>query len=309
MTDDLNASPFGAQQGGRHWLVRLYDFCTLPLTIHFVLTSPRIHADYKLGFWRRQRLGWRMYRNTRRVWTGVSYRAHLAMAVKLFEIPPTTPGVVVECGCFRGGTSANLALMCEVVDRQLYIYDSFEGLPPATDGDQYGQAQGSGFLSAGLDQVKAHVEAHGAAGRTTYVKGWFEDTTPLHEPPIVLMFLDVDYQASLTDCILNLWPKLTPRGYCFIDEFIFNDYCALFWSERFWSTNFDRTPPGLMGSGTGISLGGYYLGGPLGMRKESDFSHPDSVAYTRKNWSGYWGFYPEEPAPEAVTASSEDSHG
>jgi O-methyltransferase len=292
MSDDLRASPFGDRQGARHWLVRAYDFVTLPFTIHFVLTSPRIQAEYQLGFWRRQRLGWRMYRNTRRVWTGVSYRAHLAMAVKLFEIPSTQPGVVVECGCFRGGTSANLALACEVVGRELYIYDSFEGLPPAREGDQYGHPQGRGFLSAGLEQVKQHVETYGAAGRTTYVQGWFEDTTPHHEPPIVLMFLDVDYQASLTDCILNLWPKLTARGLCFIDEYMMNDYCALFWSERFWSTHFDRTPPGLTGSGSGISVGGYFLGGPIG--QPGDLTYPDSVAYTRKHWSGHWGYYPSE---------------
>lgn len=304
MSDDLRASPFGAKQGGRHWMVRLYDLITLPITIHFVLSSRSIHPDYELSVWRRQRLGWRMYRNTRRVWTGVSYRAHLAMAVKLFEMPPTQRGVVVECGCFRGGTSANLALICEIVGRELYIYDSFEGLPPALDGDKYAQPEGEGFLSAGLEQVKAHVETYGAPGCTTYVKGWFEDTTPHHEEPIVFMFLDVDYQASLTDCILNLWPKLTDRGFCFIDEYILNDYCALFWSERFWSTHFDRTPPGLMGSGTGISIGGYYLGGATGMRKDSDFFNPDSVAYTRKHWSGYWGYYPEHRA-----AAAEDARG
>jgi len=291
--EDLRSSPFGARRGGRHWLMRVFDLLSLPFTIHFVLSSPRIDPSYGLTPWRRFRLGLRMYRNTRRIWTGVSYRAHLAMAVKLFEIPPTVKGVVVECGCFRGGTTANLSLICEAVGRDLMVYDSFEGLPPATEGDKYAQPEGTGFLSAGLDQVRAHVEAHGAPDRCTYVKGWFADTTPHHEPPIVLMFLDVDYQASLTDCILNLWPKLTPRGYCFIDEFVLNDYCALFWSERFWATNFDRTPPGLMGSGSGISLGGFYLGGPWGL-KSDDFSHPDSVAYTRKHWSGYWGYYPEE---------------
>jgi hypothetical protein len=108
------------------------------------------------------------------------------------------------------------------------------------------------------------------------------------------MFLDVDYQASLRDCILGLWPKLTRRGYCFIDEFVFNDYCALFWSERFWATHFDRTPPGLMGSGTGISLGGFWLGGDQGLKKQNRLSAPDSVAYTRKHWSGYWDFYPDD---------------
>jgi len=294
MTEDLRASPFGTKQKGLHWLYRLYEYLTLPFTIHFVLSSPSIHPDYKLNTWRKFKLGMRMYRNTRRIWTGVSFRGHLAMAVKLFELPPSQPGVVVECGCFRGGTTANLSLMCRAVGRDLYVYDSFEGLPPPDDGDKYASPQGTGFLKAQLDQVKEHVAAHGAPEVCTYVKGWFSDTTPGHEPPIALLFLDVDYQASLTDCILNLWPKLIERGLCFTDEFALNDYCALFWSEKFWSKNFGRTPPGLMGSGTGISLGGFYLGGIAGMKNDYDFAHPASIAYTRKNWSGYWDYYPDE---------------
>jgi hypothetical protein len=297
MTEDLRASPFGEQQRPLHWLYQLYEYVTLPFTIHFVLSSPNIHPDYKLNAWRRFKLGMRMYRNTRRIWTGVSFRGHLAMAVKLFELPPTQPGVVVECGCFRGGTTANLSLMCQVVGRKLYVYDSFEGLPSPHDGDKYATKKGTGFLRAGLDQVKDHVASCGAPEVCTYVKGWFADTTPHHEPPIALLFLDVDYQASLTDCILNLWPKLIERGLCFTDEFVFNDYCALFWSEKFWAKHFDRTPPGLMGSGTGICVGSFYLGGTLGM-KGYDFARPMSIAYTRKNWSGYWDYYPDErPMP------------
>jgi O-methyltransferase len=292
MSDDLRRSPFGDEQRRPHWLFRTYELLTLPFTIHFVLSSPRIHPSYRMSAWRRMRLGLRMYRNTHRIWTGVSFRAHLAMAVKLLELPPTKEGVVVECGCFRGGTTANLSLLCEVVGRELHVYDSFEGLPTASEGDKYAHPDGAGFLTARLDQVRAHVDAHGAGDVCTYVQGWFADTTPHHEAPIALLFLDVDYQSSLTDCILNLWPKLIDRGYCFIDEYTLNDYCALFWSEKFWAKHFDRAPPGLMGSGTGVSVGGFYLGGTLGL--ESPFTYPESIAYTRKHWSGHWTYYPDE---------------
>lgn len=306
MSGDLQKSPFGDLQRRPHWLYRFYELLTLPFAIHFILSSASIDPSYNLTAWRRFRLGMRMYHNSRRIWTGISYRAHLAMAVKLFELPPTMRGVVVECGCFRGGTTANLSLACAIVGRELYVYDSFQGLPEAVEGDKYGNPAGAGFLSAGLDQVRSHVEAHGAPEVCTFVPGWFEDTTPTHEPPIVMMFLDVDYQSSLTDCVLNLWPKLVDRGLCFIDEYVFNDYCALFWSEKFWAKHFDRTPPGLMGSGTGISLGGFYLGGGFGQR--SEYSRPASIAYTRKHWSGHWDYYPEESSP-AVGGGPQDDDG
>jgi len=291
MNDELRTSPLG-HRVPKHWLYRLYEAITLPFAIHFILSSPRIDPHYRLNAWRRFKLGLRMYRNTKRVFTGISYRAHLAMAVKLLEIPAAQKGVVVECGCFRGGTTANLSLLCRLVGRQLYVYDSFEGLPAAQAGDKYAKPEGEGLLSADLEQVKAHVAACGAPEVCTFVKGWFADTTPKHEPPIAMMFLDVDYQSSLTDCIVNLWPKLIPRGLCFTDEYVFNDYCALFWSEKFWAKNFNRTPPGLMGSGTGISVGSFYVGGG-GLGQAGRFSRPASIAYTCKHWSGYWNFYPE----------------
>ena len=76
----------------------------------------------------------------------------------------------------------------------------------------------------------------------------------------MLAFLDVDYAASLDVCMRNLWPHLTKSGYLFTDEFVLTDYCALFSSERWWETNFESKPPGLIGSGSGVGTGSYYLG-------------------------------------------------
>jgi O-methyltransferase len=272
-------------------LYRLYERVTLPFTIYFLLASDKIHDDYDMTTWRKMRLGYRMYRNTRHIWTGISYRAHLAMAVKLLELPPNFKGDVVECGCFRGGTTANLSLVCDIVDRHLYVYDSFEGLPDAVEGDQYASPMGARFLAAGLDQVSDHVRRHGAIDRCTFVKGWFADTLPHHDGKIALAFLDVDYQSSLNDCILNLWPHLHDRGFVFIDEYVLSDFCALFYSERFWSENFDRTPPGLFGGGSGVQVGHFWLG-PFG--ESSITGGSKSIAYTRKHFSGHWNFFPDD---------------
>lgn len=242
--------------------------------------------------WRRKlHLAVRMLRNTRHIQTGTSYKAHLAMAVKLLEIPPTTKGVVVECGCWLGGTSANLSLICDIVGRDLIVYDSYEGLPIPAPNDKYASPTGVGYLRGEIEVVKANVRRHGAIDRCEFRKGWFADTLPNHREPIVLCYLDVDYQASLHDCVLNLWPHLTPQGYLFIDEYTRIDYCALFFSERFWKQHFDAAPPGLMGVGTGVGVGQYFLG-PLKGRPLIQV--PMSVAYTRRDYYGAWDYWPEE---------------
>jgi hypothetical protein len=112
------------------------------------------------------------------VFTDTSYKAHLAMAVKLLEIPPSVEGVVGECGCFLGGSTANLSLACEITGRDLFVYDSFEGMPPGMPNDKYAVLNGTGNLKGDTDVVKDTVRRFGAFDRCTFVKGWFKDTLP-----------------------------------------------------------------------------------------------------------------------------------
>ena len=303
---DLNDVDFGGSpQTGRRYqtllsaIVALHRLVDFPFAVIYLLSDRGIHPAYRMGWWRRIRLALRMYRNTSRIESLTSYKAHLAMAVKLLEIPPEVEGVVVECGCYLGGATANLSLVCEIVGRELIVYDSFEGLPAPDPGDKYGNPYTEGLLDADLEQVNANVRRHGAIDSCTFVKGFFADTLPHHEQPVVLCFLDVDLQGSLHDCVINLWPRLTEKGYVFIDEYVFSDYCALFYSEKYWRENFDTTPPGLLGAGSGMGVGEYYLG-PPSETNEVPLQNPASVAYTRKDFTGYWDYYPEDREDQGI---------
>ena len=275
-------------------LQRIYSALSFPFATLFLLYNRRIDPAYAMSWPRKIALARKMFRNARRVPTLTSYKAHLAMAVKLLEISPTVEGVVVECGCYLGGSTANLSLVCDIVGRDLVVYDSFEGLPAAQPGDKYANEMTEGYLKADLEAVMDNVRRLGVIERCTFRKGWFSSTLPTHDRPIVLCFLDVDYQASLHDCIVNLWPHLTQRGYVFIDEYVYTDYCAIFYSEKYWQKYFQRKPPGLVGAGSGIGLGDYYLG-PLW--QSPTLQRVDSVAYTRKDFSGHWNFYPDDAGP------------
>jgi O-methyltransferase len=285
-------------------LAKAWATISWPATVLYLLYNPRQHPGYGFTWRRKVQLAYRMWRTTRNVTTGTSYKAHLAMASKLVEIPPEVEGAVVECGCWYGGSTANLSLICDIVDRDLIVYDSFEGLPPPEKGDLYAKDEATGLLRAEVDLVRENVRRFGAVGRCTFRKGWFSDTLPDHKEPIALAFLDVDWQASLDDCVRNLWPHLTDKGYVFIDEFVLTDYCALFWSERYWKTRFDTTPPGLIGSGSGVGTGGYFMG-PFD--EWNWIQDPTSVAYTRKDFSGYWGFYPEDSNAEEASRAAEEA--
>jgi O-methyltransferase len=282
------------------FLQRCYHALSLPITALFLLYNRRFHPSYGMTWRKKFTLAFKMRRATRKIQSGTSYKAHLAMAAKLFEIPPEVKGAVVECGCWMGGSTACLSLVCDIVGRQMIVYDSFEGLPPAEPGDKYASPFGEGYLRADVDVVKDNVRRYGAIDCCTFRKGWFQDTLPRHTEPVVLAFLDVDYEASMYDCVVNLWPHLTEQGYVFMDEYTRIDYCAIFFSERFWREHFDAPPPGLMGSGTGVGVGQYFLG-PFQSRPV--IQAPTSVAYTRKDFYGRWDYVREgeESRPEDLT--------
>lgn len=280
---------FGATPPARRvrWFNAAYEWASIPYAAT-VLLSGRIHDEYRMSWFDKVRLAHRLYRNTQVLPTLTSYRAHLAMAAKLLETSPKTKGVVVECGCYLGGATANLSIICDLVGRDLIVYDSFEGLPPAQDTDRYALPEGEGFLAAPIEQVKANVAAHGVIERCTFRKGWFDDTLPEHTEPIALAFLDVDYQASLHTCVKELWPHLHRFGHVFIDEYVYVDYCALFFSESWWREHLDLDPPGIMGVGTGVGVGQYYLGPFPGTAWQAS----TSLAYTRKDFRGRWTYEP-----------------
>ncbi len=69
-------------------ILKIYYVLTVPVAIFFILNSASIHPAYKLGFFRKYVLGFRMFLNKLRIPTGTSYKAHLAMALKIFETRP-----------------------------------------------------------------------------------------------------------------------------------------------------------------------------------------------------------------------------
>lgn len=286
-------------------LATLYYVASMPVSIIFILNSRRIHPSYKMGFWKKLRLGVRFFLNSIRIQTGTSYKTHLAMALKLLETPPEIAGDVVECGTWKGGSAANLSLVCRIVGRKLKIYDSFEGLPDGEENDREAKFYKRGEYKGALDEVQTNLRNYGAIECCEFIKGWFKDTLPHLNSPVVLAFLDVDLEASLDTCVRYIYPNLTSSGYIFIDEVVGTDYCSLFYSEKWWSEKFGRTPTGLIGAGMGLALGEFYIG-PWSEIGDHPLQHSNAGAYMRKDMSGYWSYYPVEKQLTRVASVNHD---
>ena len=144
-------------------------------------------------------------------------------------------GCVIECGVWRGGMSAGMA---EVLgpEREYFLFDSFEGLPPAQDVDGKAardwQADSRGELY--YDNCRAPVEFAERAmklarvSKYTIVKGWFAQTIPGFVPPcpIAVLRLDGDWYESTMIVLENLYKYLAPDALVIVDDYYAWDGCS-----------------------------------------------------------------------------------
>lgn len=143
----------------------------------------------------------------------------LTFVRELLRLDPVVPGVIVEAGCFKGGSTAKFSLVAGAIGRELVVFDSFEGLP-ANDEDHVDTLAGTdirGWFDGGnfagtLDEVRANVERYGDPTTCRFIPGWFDDTMPRFDEPIAAAYLDVDLAQSTRTCLEHLWPRISPGG-------------------------------------------------------------------------------------------------
>jgi len=172
-------------------------------------------------------------------------------------------GVLVECGCFQGGSTAKLSLLARTTGRRLLVFDSFAGLPPAMAGEiedvNLREARdvrwGGGSYRGSLEVVQANVRRLGDISACRFVPGWFSDTLKdEHIPdPVALAFTDVDIAGSVRDCLAGLWPRLAHGGVFFSHDVAFVKVLRVFVDPALWGPVLGQPSPILFGAGFGLS--------------------------------------------------------
>ena len=132
-------------------------------------------------------------------------------------------GDIVECGVYNGGSSALMASVCchSSIERDIWLFDSFEGLPEPTDKDGK-KAQSCGWWCHGnLDKVKRIYQSLCIPEyRVRIVKGWFKDTFPSTQvQDIALLHIDADWYESVKLCFENFYERVQPGGFIVIDDY------------------------------------------------------------------------------------------
>jgi hypothetical protein len=222
-----------------------------------------VGRDYGLGFFGKIKIILKFRRNNRMITTATNWEGHLRLAAQILKIPPSVKGDVIECGCYKGGSSANLSLICDIVGRELVLCDSFEGLPDPEECDKvhynifnkHVRLYEKGHYTGKLGEVKHNISRFGKINVCEFVKGYYENTLNQLDGSYVLAFVDVDLHKSLKECLRYLWPRLVNGAYFFSHEAQDLAFASIFFDKKWWEENLNCSPPGFVGAGTGLPHG------------------------------------------------------
>ncbi|TKB98627.1 TylF/MycF/NovP-related O-methyltransferase [Pedobacter cryophilus] len=171
--------------------------------------------------------------------TGPLRMISLIRAVE-YIVKNNIPGAFVECGVWKGGSMMLIAkTLIELgeLNRELYLYDTFEGMAtPSSNDISFDNKIASILLEkelsekengnniwcySNIEEVKNNLLSIGYnPNKIHFIKGKVEDTIPNQIPhQIALLRLDTDWYESTIHELEYLYPILVNKGVMIIDDY------------------------------------------------------------------------------------------
>lgn len=135
------------------------------------------------------------------------------------------PGDIVELGCNVGMTTSFMRrlLDCMESDKEIYVYESFQGLPEKTENDGCSESvkgestvTKESFIDT-FDKAKLRLPVINS--------GWFVDIPDEQYPNnICFAFFDGDFYLSIMDSFNKVYHKMIPGGIILIHDYKWQNY-------------------------------------------------------------------------------------
>ena len=156
-----------------------------------------------------------------------------------YVVENDVPGDFVECGVWRGGSVMIIALTLlrlGSTDRALWLFDTFEGMPPPSDEDIQEMSGRAASEILAEHEKSAADPFWGVAPRTIveenlrrtgypssrihFIEGDVLTTIPSQAPSqIALLRLDTDWYASTRHELQHLYPRIARDGVLIVDDY------------------------------------------------------------------------------------------
>lgn len=120
------------------------------------------------------------------------------------------PGAAAELGVYKGFFARCINLL--LPERQLYLFDSFQGFAEDTCTSESFQAA---HRNTAVDKVLS-IMPH--SGNITVKPGFFPDSLDGLEERFCLVSLDVDFYQTTLDGLRYFWPRLEKGGYLLLHD-------------------------------------------------------------------------------------------
>lgn len=140
----------------------------------------------------------------------------------LLEATKDIEGDVCECGVYKGGTAIGMANISEVWNKNLYLLDTFTGVPNSTkneNGKDYDSIHS--FLDYDLERVKMLFKNN---NNIKIIKGDAMNTLSKITTKLSFCHLDLNYYKSTLYSLNIIYHKMTKGGIIVIDDYGFKEY-------------------------------------------------------------------------------------
>ena len=119
----------------------------------------------------------------------------IAAVISALASRPAEKGeVMIEAGCWNGGSSAKFSIACKMLAYELHIYDSFSGVNQLSEEEKSSGYDYSGQYSASQSSVEQNLSTYGGIDICHIHPGWFSETlakSPI-EIPVRIIYIDCD---------------------------------------------------------------------------------------------------------------------
>ncbi len=133
-------------------------------------------------------------------------------------------GDFVECGVYKGFSSAVIADYLEFgkLDKTLYLYDTFEGIPEKYDSENRNAPE---YAAPGIHE--GVVERFSKFGNVRIVKGIVPDTfSDVAPDKVALLHLDLNSSTAEIAALEVLFDRVSPGGVIVFDDYGWAAYGA-----------------------------------------------------------------------------------
>ena len=135
-------------------------------------------------------------------------------------------GDFAECGVYKGGSAfliADRMTQSDAKERQLHLFDTFQGMPSAANEDPSGIKEGR-FGDTSLPAVQEYLRQFPFV---RFYQGHIPETLEaVKDRRFAFVHIDVDLYQTTLDCLHFFYPRTVPGGVMIFDDYgwhIFRD--------------------------------------------------------------------------------------